>query len=120
MATLYQDAVSASASGNVARVASDTDQMNTIANQAVMYLWTQYPEYFYAITSNVQGFYWSAVWGVNGPWFALLSPTTVTSTTTSAAAAPSSNLTLVAGVIVVIVIIAIAALVARGRKKTKS
>ena len=124
MGTLYQDSVKASATGDVARVASDTDAMNTLANQAAMYLWTQYPEYFYAITSNVQGFYWSAVWGVNGPMFAFLSPTTMMSSTaatsTTAAAAASSNLTLVAGVVVVIVIIAIAAFVARGRKKTKT
>jgi len=117
---LYKDAVNASATGNVARIAQDSDAIVALANQAVMYLWTQYPEYFYTFTSGVSGFSWNADWGSDGPYFAYLSPSTVTSamsSTSAAAAAPSSNLTLVAGVVVVIIIIAIAALVARGRKK---
>jgi len=120
MGTLYQDSVSASASGDLARIASDTDAMNTLANGAVMYLWTDYPQFFWVMTSNIQGFYWNPTLGASGPLFATLSPTTATSTTTSAAAASSSNLTIVAAAIVVIVIIAVAAMVARGRKKTKT
>lgn len=118
MASLYKDAVSASSTGDVARIVSDTDAMNTLANQAVMYLWTWYPEFFYVMTSNIQGFYWNPSLLADGPIFAVLSPTTMTTTTTSAAGAASSNLTIAAAAIVIIVIIAIAAMVARGRKKT--
>ena len=121
MGTLYQDQVNASASGDLARVASDMDAMNTLANQAVMYLWTDYPGFFWVMTSSIQGFYFNPTLGASGPLFATLSPTTATTTSTSAAAAaPSSNLTIAAVVILVIVIIAAAALVARGRKKTKT
>jgi len=121
MGTLYSDSVNASATGDLARIASDTDQMNALANQAVMYLWTVYPQFFWVMTSTIQGFYWNPTLGASGPLFATLSPTTATTTSTSAAAAaPSSNLTIAAVVILVIVIIAAAALVARGRKKTKT
>jgi ABC-type oligopeptide transport system substrate-binding subunit len=119
MGTLYQDSVNASASGDLARIASDTDAMNTLANQAVMYLWTQYPQFFYVMTSNIQGFYWNPALGSSGPLFATLSPTTA-STTTSAAGAASSNLTIAAAAVVVIIIVAVAAMVLKGRKKTKA
>lgn len=119
MGTLYKGSVDASASGDLATIVSNTDQMNTIANQAVMYLWTWYPEYYYVITSTVQGFYWNPSLMPDGPLFAMLSPATATSTsTTAAAAAPSSSLAIAAIVVIIIVIIAIAAIVMRGRKKT--
>jgi len=121
MGTLYQDSVSASGKGDLATVASDTDAMNTLANQAVMYLWTQYPQFFWVMTSNIQGFYWNPTLGASGPLFATLSPATATTTTTSAAGAPpSSTLEVAAAAIVIIVIVAVAAMVARGRKKTKT
>ena len=120
MGTLYSDAVNASARGDLARIASDTDAMNTLANGAVMYLWTQYPQFFYVVTSVVQGFYWNPALLSNGPLFAVLSPTTATTTTTSAAGAPSSNLTIAAAAVVIIFVVAIAAIVARRRKKTKT
>ncbi len=120
MGQLYQDAVKASGAGDLATIVKDTDAMNTIANQAVMYLWTFYPETFYAYTSNVQGFFWNPSTIVDGPYFAALSPSSMTSTTTSAAGAPSSTLTIAASAVVIIIIVAIAAVVLRGRKKTKS
>jgi ABC-type oligopeptide transport system substrate-binding subunit len=120
MGTLYQDAVSASAKGDLATIVSDTNAMNTLANQAVMYLWTWYPEFFYTMTTNVQGFFWNPSTIVDGAYFATLAPASMTSTTTSAAGAASSTLTIAAAVVVVIVVVAIAAMVARGRKKTKT
>jgi len=116
MGTLYGDSVNASSSGDLARIVSDTDQMNTIANQGVMYLWTVYPQFFYVMTSNIQGFYWNPALGANGPLFAALSPTTAT-TTSSAAGAPGFDLTTAAAAVVIIVIVAIAAIVLRSRSK---
>ena len=118
MGTLYQDQVNASASGNLARVASDMDAMNTLANQAVMYLWTDYPGFFWVMTSSIQGFYFNPTLGASGPLFATLSPTTATTTTSAAAAPPSSTLEVAAAAIVIVVIVAVAAMVARRRKKT--
>jgi hypothetical protein len=116
---LYSDAVNASAAGDLARILTDSNAMNTIGNQAVMYLWTQYGLYFYAYTSNVNGYFWNPSWSIDGPYFVSLSPATMTTTTTSAAA-PSSTLAAVAAV-VIIIIVAIAAIVLRSRsKKTKT
>ena len=121
MEQLYQDAVNASASGDLATIIKDTDAMNTIANQAVMYLWTFYPEQFYAYTSNVVGFYFNPAWSVFGAYFVALSPSTMTMTTTSAAGATSSTLITAGAAVVIIVIVAIAAVVLRSRsKKTKT
>jgi hypothetical protein len=122
MGRLYKDSVNASSAGDLSRIVSDTDEMNTLANEAVMYLWTFYPLAFMDFTSNVSGFYWNPQWGPNGAYFVVLSitPTTMTSTSTSAAAAPSSTLMVAAVAIVIVVIVAIAAIVARGRKKTKT
>jgi len=84
-----------------------------------VYLWTQYPQFFYVMTSNIQGFYWNPALGANGPLFVTLSPTTAT--TSSAAGAPSFDLTTAAAAVVIIVIVAIAAIVLRSRgKKTKT
>jgi ABC-type transport system substrate-binding protein len=121
MGTLYKDAVSASARGDLATIVSDTNAMNTLANQAVMYLWTWYPAFVEVFTSNIQGFFWNPSTIVDGPYFASYSPTTMTSTTSTSAAASSSTLIMVAGVVVVIIIVAIAAVVLRSRgKKTKT
>jgi hypothetical protein len=120
MGTLYRDAVSASASGDLATIVKDTDGMNTLANQAVMYLWTWYPEFFYVITSVVQGFYWNPSLMSDGPLFAMLSPTSMTTTTTSAAATATSNLTIAVAAVIIIVVVAVAAMIARRRKKTKT
>ncbi len=130
LGTLYQDSVKASGSGDVARLIKDTDEMNTIANQAVMYLWTFYPvggwngadDGIIAFTSNVAGFTWNPSTIPDGPYFASLAPSSITTTTTSSAAgAPSSTLIMAAAIVVIIIIVAIAAVVLRGRsKKTKT
>jgi hypothetical protein len=123
MGQLYQDAVKASATGDVATIVKDTDAMNTIANQAVMFLWTFYPELFYVYTSNVAGVYYNPSTIVDGPYFAALAPSTMALTTaaTSAAGAPSSSLITAAAAVVIIIIVAIAAIVLRARgKKTKT
>ncbi len=59
MHTLALQAVAATAIGNDSGLVKVTNMMNQIANQNVMYLWTQYPLNFLAMTSNVQGFYFN-------------------------------------------------------------
>jgi ABC-type transport system substrate-binding protein len=59
MGALYNNAVRASAAGNVSALVLASDAMNSLANQEVMYLWTVYPESFIALTSNVHGFYFN-------------------------------------------------------------
>ena len=117
---LYQNAVKASGSGDLATIIKNADAMNTIANQAVMYLWTFYPDQFYAYTSNVAGFYFNPAWTVFGAYFLELYPSTTTTTTassTSATAAPSSTLITAAIVVVIAIIVALAAVVLRSRRK---
>jgi hypothetical protein len=130
LGALYQDAVKASATGDVATLNKDTDSMNTLANQAVMYLWTFYPlggwdgtsDAVVTFTSNIQGFTWNPSVQPDGPYFASLAPSSMTLTTTSSAAgAPSSTLITAAAAVVIIIIVAIAAIVLRSRgKKTKT
>jgi len=117
LGTLYKDAVNASGSGDLATIVKDTDAMNTIANQAVMYLWTFYPETFVPFTSNVQGYYWNP--SISGVPFVSLAPSSMTTTTTSSSAgAPSSTLATATAAVVIIVIVAIAAVALRSRKRT--
>jgi len=59
MATLYSEALQASASNNVKAMQAADYAMFTIGNKIVMYQWTLYPKFFYVITSNVQGFYFN-------------------------------------------------------------
>jgi hypothetical protein len=124
MGTLYKDAVNASARGDLATIVSDTGAMNTLANQAVMYLWTFYPEIFTAYTSNVAGFYYNPSTLSQAdvyPYFASLAPSNMTVTATSSpAAAPSSTPILLAAAVMIIIVVTIAAVVSLGRKKTKS
>jgi len=130
LGTLYHDAVNASGRGDVPTLIKDADAMNTIANQAVMYLWTFYPlggwdgtsDAVVAFTSNVAGWSWNPSVQPDGPYFAALAPSTMTSTTASSAAgAPSSTLITAAAAAVIIIIVAIAAIVLRSRsKKTKT
>lgn len=130
LGALYQDAVKASATGDVATLNKDTDAMNTIANQGIMYLWTFYPlggwdgtsDAVVTFTSNVAGFTWNPSVQPDGPYFASLAPASMTLTTTSSAAgAPSSSLITAAAAVVIIIIVAIAAIVLRSRsKKTKT
>jgi hypothetical protein len=135
MGTLYDDSVNASATGDNARIVSDSNVMCTLANQAVMYLWTQNPYVFFPYTSNVNGYFYNTAWSVDGPYFVSLAPATATgitfndfqtvvstmTTTSAAAGAPSSTLTTAAAAVVIIIIVAIAAIVLRSRsKKTKT
>lgn len=55
----WQASVNASATGNIPAILQANNQMNYIANQAVMYLWTFYPDSFDAMTSNIQGLYFN-------------------------------------------------------------
>ncbi len=52
---LFNQAVTATATGNVSGVVAASDLMNKISNQEVQYLWTVYPEFVQPITSNVKG-----------------------------------------------------------------
>jgi ABC-type transport system substrate-binding protein len=52
---LYQQAAAASASGNLTSLIKISNQMNELANNDVMYMYTFYPETFYVTTSNVHG-----------------------------------------------------------------
>jgi hypothetical protein len=55
----WQASVNASASGNLTEIVRADNEMNQIANQAVMYLWTFYPQSFVAMTSNIKGLYFN-------------------------------------------------------------
>ncbi|MDA4130403.1 MAG: hypothetical protein OK457_06495, partial [Thaumarchaeota archaeon] len=44
---------------NLSGILSVSNLMNTIANKAVMYLWTFYPKSFQVVTSNIQGYYFN-------------------------------------------------------------
>lgn len=59
MQNLYNQAVQANSQNNISGILSVTNAMNVLANQQVMYLWTIYPEFFYAYTSNVHGVYYN-------------------------------------------------------------
>jgi ABC-type transport system substrate-binding protein len=76
--SLYKASLSASSSGNLQALISDSDQMNVLSNQEVMYLWTFDNVNFVTMTSNVQGMYWNsnlgsaAANGVGPEYFATL------------------------------------------------
>ncbi len=78
MATLFAKAQADSAANNIKALDSDINQMNIVANNAVMYLWTQYPLNFMALTSNIGGFYYNpalsttAAGGTGPEYFAAL------------------------------------------------
>lgn len=59
MQNLYLESVQADRADNISGIISLTNQMNVLANQEVMYLWTIYPEFFFAYTSNVHGIYYN-------------------------------------------------------------
>lgn len=60
MATLWSQVLNASSHNNIAALNQATHEMNVVANDQVMYLWTQYPLNFMAMTSNIGGFYYNA------------------------------------------------------------
>jgi peptide/nickel transport system substrate-binding protein len=76
--SLYKASLSDSASGNLNALISDSNKMNALANQEVMYLWTFDNVNFVTMTSNVQGLYWNsnlgsaAANGVGPEYFASL------------------------------------------------
>ena len=78
MGTLFQKSQDDSAADNIPALLSDINKMNIVANNAVMYLWTQYPLNFMSMTTNVQGFYYnpalatSAAGGTGPEFFATL------------------------------------------------
>ncbi len=59
LSTLFQEAEQANSAGNVSGLIKISNQMNIIANQMVMYLWTFNTVNYITMTSNVQGFYYN-------------------------------------------------------------
>lgn len=59
MGVLYNEAINASSRGDTQSLVKITNQMNILANQQVMYLWTFYPVAYNVMTSNIQGFYFN-------------------------------------------------------------
>jgi ABC-type transport system substrate-binding protein len=66
-ANLYSQAVAANSRGDIPGLIGVSNQMNILANQAVMYLWTFDTTNFITITSNVQGFYYNPSINPAGP-----------------------------------------------------
>jgi ABC-type transport system substrate-binding protein len=75
---LYHESLNASSSGDLKALISFSDQMNTLSNQEVMYLWTFDNVNFVTMTSNVHGLFWNsnlgsaAANGVGPEYFASL------------------------------------------------
>jgi ABC-type transport system substrate-binding protein len=75
---LYHESLNASSAGNLQALISDSNQMNVLSNQEVMYLWTFDNVNFVTMTSNVHGLYWNsnlgsaAANGVGPEYFATL------------------------------------------------
>jgi len=61
MNPLFHQALTAEATGNISGLARVSSQMNELGNQAIMYLWTYYPQVFAVLTSNVHGYYYNPV-----------------------------------------------------------
>lgn len=59
LGNLYNQAFNDTATGNITGLVQVTNMMNEISNQEVQYLWTIYPAFYQAITSNVKGFYYN-------------------------------------------------------------
>jgi ABC-type transport system substrate-binding protein len=71
MGTLYAQAIAATSTNNATGLIKVTNEMNTIANQNVMYLWTFYQENILVMTSNVQGFVYNPALSTNAAGDAL-------------------------------------------------
>jgi ABC-type transport system substrate-binding protein len=65
---LYYDALNADSKGDVQRLLQDNNQMETIANQAVIYMYTTYEVTYGVRSSFVQGIYYNEATAV--PYFA--------------------------------------------------
>jgi len=59
LGNLFNQAFKDTADNNITGLVTVTNMMNEISNQEVQYLWTYYPAFFQAITSNVRGFYYN-------------------------------------------------------------
>jgi ABC-type transport system substrate-binding protein len=59
MGILYNAAANASSRGDIQSLITFANQMNALANQQVMYLWTFYPVAYTVMTSNVRGYYFN-------------------------------------------------------------
>jgi len=59
LGVLFSQAVAASATGNITGLVNVSYQMNSLANQLALYLWTTYPEVFVVMTSNLHGYYYN-------------------------------------------------------------
>ena len=76
MQVLNDQALQASASRNYSELVRVTNQMNVLANDMVLYLWTFYPAQAWtnsavaAFTSNIQGYYYNP--STNGMYFATM------------------------------------------------
>jgi ABC-type transport system substrate-binding protein len=67
LATLFSQAVAANSRDDISGLINASSQMNVIANQEVMYLWTFDTTNFITMTSNVQGFYYNPSINPAGP-----------------------------------------------------
>jgi hypothetical protein len=70
--TLYSQLLTADATSNVAQNVAISSEMNALANQMDMYLWTVYPTAFEVFTSNIKGVYFNPIL-LFGYYFAYLS-----------------------------------------------
>ncbi|MCL4519871.1 MAG: ABC transporter substrate-binding protein [Thaumarchaeota archaeon] len=70
MDALYHQAIIDSSTGNMSGLVAETNKMNELANNIVMYLWLFYPATFTVITSNIRGYYYNP--SVVGFYFAAL------------------------------------------------
>jgi ABC-type transport system substrate-binding protein len=59
LGNLENQAFQDTASNNITGLVKVTNMMNEISNQEVQYLWTIYPTFYQAMTSNVKGFYFN-------------------------------------------------------------
>jgi len=71
---LYSEFLSAIAKNNASATVALANQMMELANKNLNFIWTVYPEFIVAVTSNVQGFYFNP--STFGMYFASLAPST--------------------------------------------
>src|SRR5262249_49128144 len=55
LATAWQASLNASEKGDIPAILHQNSIMNQFSNNAVMYLWTYYPQTFDVVTSNING-----------------------------------------------------------------
>jgi ABC-type oligopeptide transport system substrate-binding subunit len=62
---LYDDAVAADQAGNIAQLLAINDEMNTYANEALVYMMWWYPTLQFTRSEWLQGWYVNTVYGVD-------------------------------------------------------